>query len=501
MRNIIILSALLAAARKGHPRPKVRSRFAPLALAAIVLASGACGGATKGATIGTGKAPPPPASIDKSNDVAEPGKPVSAKVEVSADAKKDYQAAVEAFLNVDKGGSWDSSSCKNAADRFAAVVRNHSDLIAAQFMVGLSYQRCGMNQEAESAYQQASRMKGDSTKAAMALSNLGQLYYKAGKVDAARQYWDSAIKANGKLIAARINMATLNLEQMRKIGNPKDGTWKKLEEEARFNLSNALGVDTDSVEAYTVFGLIYMEGAQVNKNRLDLAKTLMDEANKRNPKFPPLQNAYGLYWMKKGSLNQALASFQQAVEGDPKFVEARINAGLLTLGFRKYDTAKEHFGKAVELAPKNYDALIGLGVAQRGLNDLDGSEQSYKKAIQIDSSRGDAYFNLGVLYKDFRANKQNDPDQIQALRKSVGVYRQAKEFFNQFLGKSGKESDKNEAKENIKDCDKVVKQLEQFADALAKMPKMPDPPPQPTPAPTPPAGGAPAPGGATPQKK
>jgi tetratricopeptide (TPR) repeat protein len=471
MRNIIILSSLLAAA--------------------------ACGGSTKGATIGTGKAPPPPPSIDKNNDVAEPGKPVTAKVEVSADAKKDYQAAVEAFMTQDKTGSWDSSSCKMAADRFASVVRSHSDLIAAQFMVGLSYQRCNMNAEAETAYQQASRMKGDSTKAAMALSNLGQLYYKAGKVDAARQYWDSAIKANGKLIAARINMATLNLEQMRKINNPKDGQWKKLEEDARFNLSNALGVDTDSVEAYTVFGLIYMEGSQQNKNRLDLAKTLMDEANKRNAKYPPLQNAYGLYWMKKGSLNQALASFQQAVEGDPKFVEARINAGLLTLNFRKYDTAKEHFGKAVDLAPKNYDALIGLGVAQRGLNDLDGAEASYKKAIQIDGSRGDAYFNMGVLYKDFRANKQNDPDQVQALRKSVAVYKQAKEYFNQFLGKQGSESDKAEAKENIKDCDKVVKQLEQFADQLAKMPKMPDAP-APAPAPAP-QGAAPAP--ATPQKK
>ena len=44
-----------------------------------------------------------------------------------------------------------------------------------------------------------------------------------------------------------------------------------------------------------------------------------------------------------------------------------------------------------------------------------------------------------MLYKDFRANKQNDPDQIQALRKSVAVYKQAKDFFNQFLNKAGAE--------------------------------------------------------------
>lgn len=450
MRNIIILSSLLGVAA-------------------------ACGGAQKG-SLGSGKEPPPPATVGQHNDIAEPGKPAAAKVEVSADAKKDYQAAIESFRNQDKG-SWSESACRGSAEKFQQVVRAHSDLTAAQFMVGLSYQRCNLNAEAEAAYQQASRMKGDPTKAAMALSNLGQLYYKSGKIDAAKQYWDSAIKANGKLIAARINLASMNLEQMRKINNPKDGQWKKLEEDARFNLSSALGVDTDSVEAYTVYGLIYMEGSQVNKNRLDLAKTLMDEANKRNPQYPPLQNAYGLYWMKKGSLNQALQSFQAAVEGDPKFVEARINAGLLTLNFRKYDAAKEFFAKAVEIAPKNYDALIGLGVAMRGLNDLDGAEAQYKKARDLVPARGDAYFNLGVLYKDFRANKQNDPDQIQAIRKSVTVYKQAKEFFQQFQGKQGSEADKKEAQENIKDCDKVVKQLEQFADNLAKMPKMPETPP------------------------
>ncbi len=458
MRNYIYLSSLIG----------------------LVLGGAACGGHAKGTGLKPGSTPPPPPNVAAaSTDVATPGGPAVVKREVSQDARKDYQAALEFFKNNEKSG-WSESSCKGAADRFKAVVSEHNDLPEAQFMVGLSLQRCGMNAEAEAAYQAAGKMKGDPTKIAMSLSNLGQLYYKAGKVDAARQYWDSAIKANGKLIGARINMATLNLEQMRKIGNPKDGQWKKLEEDARFNLSNALGVDTDSVEAYTVFGLVYMEGWKTNKNRLDLAKTLLDEANKRNPKYPALQNAYGLYWMHKGSLNQALQSFQSAVEGDAKFVEARINAGLLTLGFRKYDTAKEMFAKAVELAPKNYDAAIGLGIALRGLNDLDGSEKAYKAAMSIDSARGDAYYNLGVLYKDFRANKQNDPDQVKALRMSVAVYKQAKDFFNQFLSKTGSGEDKAEAKENIKDCDKVIKQLEQFADQMAKMPPMPAPAPAPT---------------------
>lgn len=470
-------------------------------LSASLLALVACGGGSKSAG-GGGTMPPPPPSIGTHTDVATPGKggaQAAPKVEVSKDAKADYKAAMDSFMANDKG-NWNESGCRGAADKFASVAREHN-LVEAQFMVGLSLQRCGLDKDAESAYQQASHMKGDPAKIAMALSNLGEIYWKRGQPDAAKQYWDGALKATGKLVAAHINEATMELEDMRRIHNPKDATWKKDEEDAKFHLSSALGVDTDSVDAYTDFGLVWMEGWQQNKNRLDLAKTLLDEAKKRNEKYAPLQNAYGLYWMHKGSLNQALQSFTAATEADPKFVEARINAGQLTLNFRKYDTAKEMFSKALEIAPKNYDATIGLGVALRGLNDFDGAEAQYKKAQQLDPRRGDAYYNLGVLYKDFRANKVNDPDPIKALRGSQDMYRKARDYFQQFADKDGDADDKVEAKNNIGDCDKVIKQLDSAVISLQNAPKMPESPPAPqggTPpagqgsAAAPPAGAAPA---------
>jgi tetratricopeptide (TPR) repeat protein len=448
-------------------------------LSASLLALVACGGSQKSGNLSKGGTPPPPPNIGVHQDVASSGKgaaPAAPKVEVSKDARADYKGAMDNFMTQDKAGGWNESACRSAADKFASVAKDHG-LVEAQFMAGLSYQRCNLDKDAESAYQAASHMKGDPAKIAMALSNLGELYYKAGKLDAAKSYWDSALKATGKLVAAHINEATLELEEMRRIHNPKDANWKKYEEDARFHLSSALGVDTDSVDAYTDFGLVWMEGWQQNKNRLDLAKTLLDEAKKRNEKYAPLQNAYGLYWMHKGSLNQALQSFTAAVEADPRFIEARINAGQLTLNFRKYDTAKEMFSKALELAPKNYDAVIGLGIALRGLNDFDGAEAQYKKAKDLDPRRGDAYFNLGVLYKDFRANKVNDPDPIKALQGSQQMYRTAHDFFQQFLDKEGDAEDKTEAKNNIGDCDKVVKQLDNAITSLRNAPKMPDSPP------------------------
>jgi len=447
------------------------SRAAAPALIVLVCA---CGGPKTG--VKGGDVPPPP-HIDKSENAA-PGKG-AVKREVSNDARRDYEGANQFFAATDKAHGWNDSTCRQAADRFTSVVRAHSDVVEAQFMVGLSFHRCGLVEEAEKAYQQAIRIKPNH---GASLSNLGELYYRAGKIPDARQYWDSAIKANGKLIGARINIASLELEQMRKIGSSKDATWKKLEEDARFNLSNVLGVDSDNVAAYTVYGLVYMEGWQANKNRLDLAKLLLDEAKKRNEKYAALQNAYGLYYLHRASLNQALQAFTAAVEADPKFVEARVNVGLVTLGFRKYDMAKEMLSKVVELSPKNYDAYIGLGIALRGLKDLDGAEAQYKKAKEIDSKRGDAYYNLAVLYKDFRASKNTD------LGASIGTYKQAKDFFQQFMTLTVDPADKNEAKEQVALIDKTVTQIQAFMKAQANQPP---PPPAAPAAPADPAGGTP----------
>jgi tetratricopeptide (TPR) repeat protein len=449
-------------------------------LSALSLALVACGGSQKSGLNSGGKDVPPPPTI-ASNVPPPPSGGGSAapapKRDLSADVKKDYQAALATFLQTDKDHSWNESACRSSADKFSSVAHQRNDLVEAQFMVGLSYERCGLNSDAEKAYQAAAQMKGDGAKIAMAVSSLGELYFRAGKVDGAKQYWDTALNATGKLVGAHIGLATLELQQMRKINNVKDANWKKLEEDARFHLSSGLAVDTDSVEAYTMYGLVYMEGWQQNKNRLDLAKTLLDEGKKRNEKYAPLQNAYGLWYMHKNQINQALTAFSAAVDADPKFVEARRNAGMILLGSRKYDAAKEMLSKVVELAPKDYDALNGLGFAQRGLNDLDGAEATYKKAIQLDGRRGEAYYNLGVLYKGFRANHQND------LQASIKTYDQAKQYFQQFMDKEGDPNDKAEAKNNIADCDKVTKQLEAVIKAQANMP-----PPPPTP-PAAPAGG------------
>src|SRR5436305_14014322 len=130
----------------------------------IILAAAlaACGGAQKTGSGGGGNVPPPPELKQTAKQPANPktAETQQAKVEVSKDAKADYQAAFESFMTNEKGG-WNESACRASADKFEAVARAHSELVQAQVMVGLSFERCGLSDDARKAYEQASHMKGN----------------------------------------------------------------------------------------------------------------------------------------------------------------------------------------------------------------------------------------------------------------------------------------------------------------------------------------------------
>jgi hypothetical protein len=111
----------------------------------------------------------------------------------------------------------------------------------------------------------------------------------------------------------------------------------------------------------------------------------------------------------------------------------------------------------------------GLAVAQRGQTALRGADDTTHKAKGLEPRRGEASYNLGVLYKAFLASKEDDLD------KSKAAYAKAKGYFQEYLGKDGLSADdKEEAQQNIKDCDKVMKQIDDFKKMQAAQKAMMD---------------------------
>ena len=418
-------------------------------LGAAALIGGACGGATvtnkKNMTKIAGDAPPPPGGASKTIDRT-----------VTRAVEKDFAAAVANYNSKAKSG-WNEQSCRDASDEFKSIVSSNSKMIEARYNSGLSLQNCGMNKAAEGEYQAALKINPGH---AESLSNLGEIYFRGGNESRAKQYWEKAVSADGKIVAARNNLAWLMIRDIR---NGKTSL-KSSQSAVTAMLSRALAVDNNNVEAYTLYGLLYIEGSKKNKSRLTLAKLLLDTGAKIDPKYAPLHNAYGLLKLAKDNVPSALESFRRAVALNPKFKEAHRNLGNIVLDFRKYSEAKASFTIVLGLDAKDYDAHIGMGYAHRGLKDYDAAEASYKKAAGLDSSRGEADYNLGVLYQDFRSNATEDLKQAQA------AFRKASGYFNKAKGKPKASSKmKKDAASNIKSCDKNVKSLDAAIKFQAQM--------------------------------
>ncbi len=455
--------------------------------AACAFALFGCGAAkptTKGEQAGQAQNAAPPPLIKES------GAPKIDR-KVSKEATADFKAAVGFYEDKAKDGLT-NDECIASAQKFESVGSEHDKLVEAWFNAGVAYQRCGMTKEAEASYQKALKINGAH---APSLNNLGEIYYRGGNDKVGQQYFEQAIKADGTVGAPYANLAWILYDRMR--AAPSDAEKAKWEKEALFQLKNALAVDNDNVVARVLMAMVYMEGSDKNKNRLDIAALLLDGVIKNKPtlkdgasddekkvfekemaryeqniRYPLLYNALGLLYMKRNAIGKALTYFRKAVELDPNFVEARLNLGFTVLGFRKYEEAGDHFTAVLKLQPKNYDAKIGLGVALRGQRKIDDAETAYTEASGLNKERGDAYYNLGVLWMDFRTN---DPDQ----KKNRAAYRTAKGHFQTYLGKSDAKGDKKkEAQDNIEACDKAVTTLDQVIQQMESQP-----PPEPTPAP------------------
>ncbi len=406
----------------------------------------ACGGSKKGGKTGPGGVEAPP-------KIGEGG-PKKIDRKVTTETKKEFAAAVTFYNKQGKSG-WTKASCGSAASRFEDVAGSNPKLIEARFNAGVAYHNCGMAKQAEAQYKQALKIAPHGN----SLANLGKIYWDRGNESAAKQYWEQAIKANTKIAAPRNNLAWLLIRKIRAM--PKGANFSTLEQQALRQLQSALAVENDNVEAYVLLALLYMEGAEKNKSRLDLARLLLDKAEEADKNFAPLWNARGLLLMRRENPAQALKRFAAAAKLAPKFSEAHLNAGNIVLDFRKYAEAAGHFSEVLKRQPKNYEAAIGLGMAKRGEKDFTAAEKNYLRAGKIDPKRADAEFNLGILYMNFRASENPDETKTVALKKP---YRTAISHFRKAVNKPvGSASLKKEANDNIKLCEKQIKQIDDFA--------------------------------------
>lgn len=419
-----------------------------LIVGSLLLALSACGGS---ATVG-GKLAPEHAS----------GKKDKTGREVSKEAAANFDRALQAFIEHDRKQDWNEGSCKEVAEMFDSASAEQKSmtgrgLAEAAYNAGLSYQRCGKDDQARAKFEEATQIDSGFHRARAQLALYD--YQRTNDLDGTISRLDQIIReAKFQNAEALVSLAAL---QMERDSDRADGDGKDDLERAHKNLQRALAVDDTYMPAFNQLAVYYLEQArkkaggkvksrrgkrgmevsgakkaEVNEQQLDLAALVASQAQRKNPNYAPIHNTTGLIQVELKNFNGAVKSFSRARQLDPKFFEAHMNYAAVNLSFRGFQEAEKAYREALKLRPKEYEAYLGLALAIRGqINDSNfdknvaEAQKILDEAKKIDSSRPETYYNEAILTHEFRAKRAGD--------KAIPILEKAAAQYQDFVNKAG----------------------------------------------------------------
>jgi tetratricopeptide (TPR) repeat protein len=445
-----------------------------VALAALGLGVG-CGGASQ---------PGPKSAKAGGGGIVE-----SPTRKVEQAARDKFSAAIDAFNAHDKANDWNDQACVESARQFeaAADLQGSGKLPEATYDAGLAYQRCNNDKEAKERFQRA---LSDDAKFHYARVQLALYQFKSdGDVNAAISALEQAVSdASFQNVPALVDLAMFQMQRdsdmigancQAKAGG-KDVSLADFDC-AKLNLQRALAIDDGYMPAFNQLALYYFGAAKKKAasggkrfgrtiatnaalakrgdvQQLELAALVCSQAVHKSQTYAPIHNTSGLILSELGQVNSAVKEFQAAAQLDPHFFEAQMNLAAINLSFRGFDKAEGAYRHALEMHQNDYDAHLGLALALRGQID-DSNYDKEVAAVQaeldackkIDPARPDAYFNEGILTQEYKAKGAG------ALEKTLAVYDQAKQIFQDFMekaaGKPEYDGAVKKAKERLQDID------------------------------------------------
>jgi tetratricopeptide (TPR) repeat protein len=453
-------------------------------LGAVVCLSG-CGGAAAGGASG-GKSTLPPQQSS--------GKTSAGGGEISKQAAQGYKQALDEFLKHDQAYDWAPATCKASAESFVSVSKKQQDdagkpLPEALYNAGLAYMRCGLEEDAFTQFQAASKA-GQGFHRARSQMALFE-YKKSGNINAAISNLEQIIRdAKFQNVEALVSVAALQMER----GNEQeDADGPNDFERAKKNIQRALAIDDSFMPAMNQLAIYYMEQAKrkaegggdaapqprrrgglavasatharANRQQLELAWLVANQGAKIDPKYAPLYNTAGLIQVELHDYNGAVKSFGRARSLDPNFFEAHMNYAAVSLSFRGFAEADKAYRDALRLQPKDYEAHLGLALALRGeINDanydtfLAEAQKHLAECKQIDGNRVEAYYNEAILTQEYEAKGGDSAKTIPALKQAVVKYR---EFISKAKGKAGYAEAVKRSGERAKDIEDTIKFIDE----------------------------------------
>lgn len=144
--------------------------------------------------------------------------------------------------------------------------------------------------------------------------------------------------------------------------------------------------------------------AHLDRDEIDTAEILSQEALKADQKSAVAERTAGLIALRKGDDADAFRHFARSAELDPEDTTSCLNIGTVLLEAGVYDRAAEHFQAVHEQNPDDVAAALGLSAARRGqakkgdTQALGEAESLLKQVLEKQPSNLAATHNLAVLY-------------------------------------------------------------------------------------------------------
>jgi len=137
--------------------------------------------------------------------------------------------------------------------------------------------------------------------------NLGLLYRSREDIPEALHHYQEAIRLKPDSTWARTNLGTMFLGMGRL-------------DEAAGQYSKVLSIDPADSKAHNNLGLVFSQ-----QGKLDAAAIQFEEALRSNPRFPEAETNLGVTFAQRGDLERAAAHFERALALDPDYEEARVH--------------------------------------------------------------------------------------------------------------------------------------------------------------------------------
>ncbi len=229
-------------------------------------------------------------------------------------------------------------------------------------------------------------------------NNLGNYFYKQGKLDRAISELETAVRLKKNYPEGHNSLGTMYID--------------------KGFIDKAISEYAEAIKYKPVFPQAYynLGNAYIKKGLVDDSIIFFKKAIDMGMYNPQVFNNLGSAYMKKGMTNEAEEQYQKALSIYKNFAEVHSNLGYIYTERGDLNRAVLELGEALRLEPNHANAHNNLGAAycQQGL--WDKAQNEFLLAVRFDPKNASAHKNIGVIYFT-RGDKQRAGEHfIQMLK-------------------------------------------------------------------------------------